>query len=796
MLARHPVSAVRAASTRFSGSVRFNSSKSTAGKKNIVKPFYNTYTSFLQSQKLTPEGNFINGPATIEDFEKSELSKFVKENLKKRDELIIKRLEELSIENDLNLNDLTNKFNLKVDNLINKQKSDNLKIQSKIDNFIKTLSLPVNGSSNLINDLIDGLSSFKDNLNESAAFKFIYDYDVNFAISLSRIIRLNLTNENIENLIQNFQNGPISKITDEEYIHLKKLLTTGSKIESNIDLINDTEMNLKNKEQNQEIKEETEDNDLNFEGEVDGNLVLETIFSNLNSFENIEKAPLFKLIEEIDSSFANLLKNYETVDPSNENELQLKYDEILNYCSNKDSLIFKAFENINSPNFETLKKILKSPLPIDLAEIYEVFEYYPDYFKSKLFTEIEKIDSKFGNLLKELESVPEGEELDSKNIEIDNYLSDSETPIFKAMNDISSNEFKNLRDSIKSEIKKFENNVTPDKLVEYIIQNGLESECYKLVCKIDPEFSEILNKLCNQKDNEKTIEIYNELQKYLQSENLIIDALNDENSLNYKLLSDLIFPKKEEITTTATANNNSNEIINSSNTEIEIENQNDNDNELSLLENEDKSKLSEDVIEVNERYDFAISIINEIEKELLNNTFIPLSRKVSSKLDKLLGFQPSKDQIENSTLLKGKELPKQTDEVLELAVNIIMKDGKKEVARKLLNRCLYLLFLETRANPVLKFKEALDIVAPIVVTKTVKTGYAKNYTVPVPLTQRQRDRMALIWILKSCDSKASNDFSVRLCDEILHVLSGKSSLMDKHVLAHKLAIANRSYLTI
>lgn len=113
-----------------------------------------------------------------------------------------------------------------------------------------------------------------------------------------------------------------------------------------------------------------------------------------------------------------------------------------------------------------------------------------------------------------------------------------------------------------------------------------------------------------------------------------------------------------------------------------------------------------------------------------------------------------------------------------------------------MNRALYLLFLETRSNPVEKLKEALDIVAPLVITKTVKTGFAKNYTVPVPLTQRQRNRMALLWILKASDSKASNDFSVRLCDEVLHVLSGKSALMEKRVLNHKMAIANRSYLSI
>lgn len=283
---------------------------------------------------------------------------------------------------------------------------------------------------------------------------------------------------------------------------------------------------------------------------------------------------------------------------------------------------------------------------------------------------------------------------------------------------------------------------------------------------------------------------YAKIQDYLQESNPIVSALEDKESLNYQLLADQVFLKSDKDSEVPSVTEDD---VDTNQLEAAGEKA---DSVLENLKKEDQSKLPEDIAKMNEMYDMAIDIIDEIENELTSNTFIPVSRQVSAKLDKLLGFQPTAEQVTASEELKGKGLPKQKDEVLELAVNIIMKDGKKEVARKHLNRTLYLLFLETRSNPVEKLKEALDIVAPIVVTKTVKTGFAKNYTVPVPLTQRQRNRMALLWILNSSDSKASNDFSVRLCDEILHVLSGKSSLMDKKVLSHKMAIANRSYLSI
>jgi ribosomal protein S7 len=774
MLSRSTASAIRAsckATSRVASRsvIRFNSSNSSS------KPFYKTYTEFLKTHnKLNENGEFINESSNFKDYENSELAKHISSANLEKERLINEKLKALAELNNISYDELKKSFDLKVTEKENLILNENNQILNKIESFTSKLSLlSINNKQNLINDLLDGLLPFQSNLNESKAFKFIYDLDPNFAKAFGNIIRITPTEESVNLMIDAFKSGPISKISDDQYNELKNLLDSKIVIENNIE---ETE-NVENIENIENV-------------DIDGLTVVETIFSNLNNYENINNSPLLKLIESIDSKFADLLKSYETIDPSNDDELKIKYEEILNYCSNEESPIFKAFGDYNSPHFTKLKEVLDQPLPIDLAELYEIFEFYPDYFQSDLFKTINEIDSKFGTLLNELETLPEGPELDAKNNEIDEYLLNKESPIYIAMNDTNSEAYNTLRNILDVEWNKMENTVTTDKLIEFIINNGLESDCFKLINKIDPSFAEFINKLYNERDEENAMKIYVDLQEYLNQENNILAILNDKESLNYKLLADYVFAKSEEIEEDTNTENVIEEIKEDSNISV-VES-----NELELLAKEDQSKLSSQIIEINKGYDLTIDILNEIEEELKNNTFIPVSRKVSQKLDKLLGFQPSTEQVVASENLKNKSLPKQADEVLELAVNIIMKDGKKEIARKHLNRTLYLLFLETRSNPVEKLKEALDIVAPIVVTKTVKTGFAKNFTVPVPLTQRQRDRMALMWILKSCDSKASNDFSVRLCDEIMHVLGGKSALMDKRVLNHKMAIANRSYLTI
>lgn len=751
---------------------RYNSTEAAQEKgsnsakaKTFKKPFYNTFTDFIKTNKINENGEFITERPGEQDYEQSELAKYLKSVNAKKETLIEEKLQALAEINNVKYEDLKKKFEQKVNEKTNLIKAQHSQVLDKIEKFTSQLALPSSGRETLLTELVEGLIPFCENLNESAAYAFLLQLDPTFAKALGNAIRITPTQESVNAMAEAFKSGSIAQISDSDYAELKNLLSSDKAVETPA-----------KEGEAAEIEEQP----------IDGLTVLETIFSNLNSYENINNSPLLKLIEKVDGEFATLLKSYETIDPSNEEALKAKYEEILDYCSNKESKVFKAFGDSNSPDFSKVKEVLGQPLPIDLSELYEIFEFYPDYFTSDLFKSIEKIDPEFAKLLNDLETLPEGKELDDKNVEIDAYLSNDMTPIYIAMNDVTSESFKALRAVLDSEWTKMESTVTPDKLLEYSIQNGLDSDGFKLISKIDPTFAELISKLYNEKNEDKAMEIYASLQEYLGNENDIVGALADKESLNYKLLSDYVFAEPNEIV-------ESESLKEEAVTEVSSENI---DTELAELLKEDQSKNPSEVAEINEVYDLAIDVLNEIESELKNNTFISVSRQVSNKLDKLLGFQPSAEQVTDSEVLKSKPLPKQTDEVLELAVNIIMKDGKKEIARKHLNRALYLLFLETRSNPVEKLKEALDIVAPVVITKTVKTGFAKNFTVPVPLTQRQRNRMALLWILKSCDSKASNDFSVRLCDELMHVLGGKSALMDKRVLSHKMAIANRSYLSI
>ncbi|CCE85234.1 Piso0_004816 [Millerozyma farinosa CBS 7064] len=159
-------------------------------------------------------------------------------------------------------------------------------------------------------------------------------------------------------------------------------------------------------------------------------------------------------------------------------------------------------------------------------------------------------------------------------------------------------------------------------------------------------------------------------------------------------------------------------------------------------------------------------------------------------------FVPSEEQKAQSEKYANKRVPVQNNTTVETVVNLIMRDGKKYKAQKIVYRALYIVHLRTRKDPVEILEETLSKLGPLMTTKVEKTGVAKNRVVPVPLNRRQRNRYAIMWILDGAEKKKSSDFSVRLAEEIVGAYEGKSSGYDKRAQMHKAAMAQRAYIRL
>lgn len=135
-------------------------------------------------------------------------------------------------------------------------------------------------------------------------------------------------------------------------------------------------------------------------------------------------------------------------------------------------------------------------------------------------------------------------------------------------------------------------------------------------------------------------------------------------------------------------------------------------------------------------------------------------------------------------------------------VNLVMVDGKKSIAEKVVYKVLSNLDQENQstdeggsgsiAGALGKFETALEKVGPLVEVKSRRVGGA-TYQVPVAVRPDRKVRLAMSWIIKAARGRHEKGFSSRLLGELKDVLAGRGSSLKKREDTHKMAEANKAF---
>ena len=84
--------------------------------------------------------------------------------------------------------------------------------------------------------------------------------------------------------------------------------------------------------------------------------------------------------------------------------------------------------------------------------------------------------------------------------------------------------------------------------------------------------------------------------------------------------------------------------------------------------------------------------------------------------------------------------------------NMIMLDGKKRVAEKILYSALEILAKNSKEDPITMMDKALQNVSPSVEVKSRRVG-GSNYQVPVEVNTKRKQSLAMRWILEAADKR-------------------------------------------
>jgi len=125
-------------------------------------------------------------------------------------------------------------------------------------------------------------------------------------------------------------------------------------------------------------------------------------------------------------------------------------------------------------------------------------------------------------------------------------------------------------------------------------------------------------------------------------------------------------------------------------------------------------------------------------------------------------------------------------------VNVIMKDGKKTVAERILYDALDIIRERTEDDPMKVFKRAVDNVKPQVEVKSRRVG-GSTYQVPIEVRPSRRLALSMRWLIQGAKRRGEKTMRLQLAGELLDAAENRGSSMKKKDDTHRMAEANKAF---
>lgn len=136
--------------------------------------------------------------------------------------------------------------------------------------------------------------------------------------------------------------------------------------------------------------------------------------------------------------------------------------------------------------------------------------------------------------------------------------------------------------------------------------------------------------------------------------------------------------------------------------------------------------------------------------------------------------------------------PKFGNRTLSKFMNIVMLDGKKSVAEKIVYGALSRVAEKGKGDALEMFEKALGNIRPMVEVKSRRVGGA-TYQVPIEVRGDRGVALAMRWLVDSARKRGEKSMGMRLAGEILDAVENKGSAVKKREDTHRMAEANKAF---
>ena len=150
---------------------------------------------------------------------------------------------------------------------------------------------------------------------------------------------------------------------------------------------------------------------------------------------------------------------------------------------------------------------------------------------------------------------------------------------------------------------------------------------------------------------------------------------------------------------------------------------------------------------------------------------------------------PRRREVPKRTILPD---PKFGDQTVAKFINVMMLDGKKSIAERIIYGALDITSERGAEKPLDVFYEALDNIRPVVEVKSRRVGGA-TYQVPVEVRPSRRNALAMRWLVDSARNRSEKSMTQRLAGELMDAAEKRGGAARKKDEVHRMAEANKAF---
>ncbi len=136
--------------------------------------------------------------------------------------------------------------------------------------------------------------------------------------------------------------------------------------------------------------------------------------------------------------------------------------------------------------------------------------------------------------------------------------------------------------------------------------------------------------------------------------------------------------------------------------------------------------------------------------------------------------------------------PVYNDTLVSKFINVIMWDGKKSKAQKIVYKAFDLIREKMGQDPLEVFKKAVENVKPVLEVRPRRVGGA-TYQVPIEVQEPRRTSLAIRWIVQAARAKSGKPMFQKVAEELMAAYQNTGTAIKKKEDTHRMAEANRAF---